>query len=79
MYEHICIDNIKKIYKQAGKCDDQHQIKAILETAMICTPKGFTDNSPMLSITSVTVTQHNTTKLLFKKTVLSQLCDAKSK
>ena len=23
IYEHKCLENIKKLYKQAGKCDDQ--------------------------------------------------------
>ena len=35
MYEHQCLENIKKIYKSTGKCDYQQQYKTILETAMI--------------------------------------------
>ena len=31
MYEYICLENIKKLYKSSGKCDDQHKYKAILE------------------------------------------------
>ena len=27
MYEHICLENIKKLYKSAGKCDDQQKRK----------------------------------------------------
>ena len=30
MYEHICLENIKKLYKYAGKFDDQHQYKAVI-------------------------------------------------
>ena len=47
IYEHKCLENIKKLYKQAGKCDDQQQLKYILEAAMVSTPEGFTFNSPI--------------------------------
>ena len=39
LYEHKCLENIKKLYKQAGKCDDQQQFKDIIETAMVSTPE----------------------------------------
>ena len=42
IYENIGLENIKKIYKKAGKCDDQQQFKYILQDAMVYTPKGFT-------------------------------------
>ena len=38
LYEHKCLQNIKKVYKQAGKCDNQQQFKDILEDAMVPTP-----------------------------------------
>ena len=38
IYEHKCLENIKKLYKQAGKCDDQQQFKDIIEAAMVSTP-----------------------------------------
>ena len=38
IYEHKCIENIKKLYKQAGKCDGQKQLRDILEAAMVYTP-----------------------------------------
>ena len=47
IYKHKCLENIKTLYKQAGKCDDQQQLKNILEAAMVSTPEGFTDNSPI--------------------------------
>ena len=47
MCEHRCLENIKKLYKTAGKCDDQQQHKAIIEAAMVSTPEGFTYNSLM--------------------------------
>ena len=52
IYEHKCLENIKNLYKQAGKCDDQQQFKDILESAMVYTPEGFTDNSPISPRTS---------------------------
>ena len=30
LYEHNCLKNIKKLYKYAGKCDNQQQFKDIL-------------------------------------------------
>ena len=47
IYEHKCLENIKNIYKQAGKCDDQQQFKDILEADMVSTPEGLTNNSPI--------------------------------
>ena len=47
IYEHKCLENIKKLYKQDGKCDDHQQFKDILEAAMVSTPEGFTENSPI--------------------------------
>ena len=35
LFEHICLQNIKKLYKHAGKCDDQKQLKYIFEDAMV--------------------------------------------
>ena len=52
IYEHKCLENIKKLYKQPGKCDDQQQFKDILESAIVSTPGVFTDNSPIYPITS---------------------------
>ena len=41
LYEHICLEKVKKLYKSAGKCDDQHQSKSIIEAAMVSTPEGL--------------------------------------
>ena len=30
LYEHKCLENIKKLYKQAGKCDEQKNSKIFL-------------------------------------------------
>ena len=41
MYENRCLENIKKLYKYAFKCDCQQQYKAIIESVMVSTPEGF--------------------------------------
>ena len=38
-FEHKCFNNIKKIYKHAGKCDDQQIFKDIIEADMVSTPE----------------------------------------
>ena len=35
------MNNIKKIYQHAGKCDDQQDLKDILDAAMVSTPEVF--------------------------------------
>ena len=55
IYEHKCLENIKILYKKSGKCDNQKQFKDILESAMISTPKGFTNSSPIYPMTSTPI------------------------
>ena len=38
IYEQKCLD-IQKLYKQAGKCDNQQQLKDVLEDAMVSNPE----------------------------------------
>ena len=49
------MNNIKKIYHYAGKCDDQKNLKDILESALLSTLEGFTDNSPNVYMPSTPV------------------------
>ena len=88
LYENICLENIKKLYKSYVKFDDQHQHKAIIETSMVFTPKGFTDNSPISSGQYVPSKQPSARKFLSQfietldvkaKTALRGLLAAKSK
>ena len=58
------MNNIKKIYQHAGKCDDQQNFKDILEAAIISTPEGFTDNSPNVHMTSIPVKKTSSRKSL---------------
>ena len=37
-FEHRCMSNIKKIYEHAGKCDDQQNLKDIIDAAILSTP-----------------------------------------
>ena len=62
IYEHKCLENIKKLYKQAGKCDDHQQFKDIIEAAMVYTPEGFTDNTPIYTRKSTPVKKPSTQK-----------------
>ena len=37
-FEHIYMNNIKKIYQHAGKCDDQQNLKDIKDADILYTP-----------------------------------------
>ena len=39
LFEHRCLQNINKLYKHAGKCDNQQLLKYILDAAMVSTPE----------------------------------------
>ena len=63
-FEHRCINNIKNIYQYAGKCDDQQDIKYIIEAAIISTQEGFTDNSTNVHMPSTPVKKPSSRKSL---------------
>ena len=46
------MNNIKKIYQHAGKCDDQQNLKDIIDAAILSTPEGVNDNSPNVHMAS---------------------------
>ena len=73
IYEHKCLKNIKKLYKQAGKCDDQQKFKDILEAAMVFTPKGITENSPIFPMTSTPFKKPSSQKSLCMFTNILEL------
>ena len=54
-FEHKCVNNIQKIYQHAGKCENQQNLKDILDATMVSTPEGATDDTPNVSITSTPV------------------------
>ena len=51
-FEHRCMNNIKKIYQHAGKCDYQQNLKDIIDAAILSTPDWVTDNSPNVHMAS---------------------------
>ena len=63
--ENRCMNNIKKIYQHAGKCDDQQNLKDILEAALLSTPEGVTDNILNVHMTSSPVKKPSARKSLF--------------
>ena len=54
----------QKLYKQAGKCDDQQQFKDILGGYMVSTPEVFTNNSPISTSSSSPVNKPSAQKSL---------------
>ena len=58
------MNNIKKIYQHAGKCDDQKNLKDIIEADILSTPEGFTDNIPNVFMQSTSVKKPSANKSL---------------
>ena len=58
------MNNIKKIYQHACKCDDQQNLKDIVDAAMVSTPEEVTDNSPNSPIISTSVNKPSARKSL---------------
>ena len=82
------MNNIKKIYQHAGKCDDQQNLKDIIDAAILSTPQGVTYNIPNVPMTSTPVKKPNSRKSLClftnildvkPKTAKRCFVDAKSK
>ena len=46
------MDNIKKIYEHESKCDDQQNLKDIIDAALLSNPEELTDHSPNVHFTS---------------------------
>ena len=63
-FEHSFINNIIYIYQHAGKCDDQQNLKDIIDADIISTPEGVTDNSPNVHMKSLVLTNHHSPGLL---------------
>ena len=64
-FEQKCMNNIKKIYKHAGKCDDQQNLKDIIDVDMVSTPEEVTDKSPNVPMTSTLVKKPSARKSLY--------------
>ena len=76
IFEHRCIQNIKKLYKHAGKCDGQQQFKDILEADMVSNPEVFTNNSPISPMNSTPVKKPRSRKSLC---LFTNILDVKNK
>ena len=50
-FEHKFMKNIKKIYQHSGKCDDQQNLKYILDADIVSTLEGVTYNSHNVPMT----------------------------
>ena len=58
------MNNIKKIYKHAGNCDYQKNLKVVHDAAMVSTIEEVTDVSPSLRITPTTAKKKSAIKSL---------------
>ena len=76
LFEHKFLKNIKKLYKSAGKCDDQKQFKDIIEATMFYTPEGLTNNSPRSPMTPTPVNKPSDRKYLC---LFTNILDVKKK
>ena len=64
IYEHKCLENIKKLYKHAGNRDGKQQLKDFIEADMVYALEGFTENSPISPSTSTPVKKPSARKSL---------------
>ena len=87
MYNHICLENIKRLYKFSEKCYDQQQYRNIIEVSVVYIPERSTENSQIPSIQNVTFKNSSAIKPLchflytleFKpKTFVRRFCAAES-
>ena len=70
------MNNIKYIYQHAGNCDDQQNLKDLLDAAMVSTPEGVIDNSPNVPMTSTPVKKPSARKSLC---LFTNILDVKQK
>ena len=70
------MNTIKKIYQHAGKCDDQQNLKDIIDSAVMLTLEVVIDNSPNAPITSTPVNKPSASKSLC---LFTNILDAKPK
>ena len=56
---------MKKIYQHAGKCDDQQNLKDILDAAMVSIPEGVIYDIPNVTMKSTPVKKPSARKSLY--------------
>ena len=70
------MNNIKNSYQHAGKCDDQKNLRDILDYAMVLTTEVVTDNINNLPMTSTPVKKPIASKSLC---LFTNILDVKTK
>ena len=63
-FEHKRLNNIIYIYQHAGKCDDQQNLKDILDATMVLNTEEVTEDSPNMPMTSTPVKKPSARKSL---------------
>ena len=63
-FERRCMNNIKNIYQHAGKCDDQQNIKDIIDAAILSTTEVVTYNISNVHMASKPVKKPSARKSL---------------
>ena len=58
------MNNIKKIYQHAGKCDNQQNLKDIIDAAVLFTPEDIKDEITSFPMTQTTVNKPSARKSL---------------
>ena len=58
------MNNTRKIYQHAGKCDYQQNLTVIIDAALLSTPEEVTDDSSNLPLTSTPVKKPSASKSL---------------
>ena len=75
-FEHIYMNNINKIYQHAGKCDDQQNLKDMIDAAILSNPEGVTDDIPNVPMTSTPFKKPSARKSLY---LFTNILDVKPK
>ena len=70
------MNNTKKIYQHAGKCDYQQNLKDIIEAVLLSNPERFTDNIPNVHMKLSPVKKPSASKSLC---LFTKILDVKSK
>ena len=70
------MNNINNIYQHSGKCDNQQNLKDILDAAMLLTLEGVIDDSPNVPMTSSPVKKPSARKSLC---IFPNILDVKQK
>ena len=75
-FVHKFLNNIKKIYQYIGKCDDQQNLKDLLDAAMVSTPEEITNDIPSFQMTKTKVKKPSDRKLLY---IFTNIFDVRNK